>query len=212
MLVEVRKNFVYIDGKPLPYRSTPNRGGVIKPEVLILHDTAGRLDGKSSISWMTNPAARASAHLFVDRNGKVTQLAALNIACWHAGKSAYKKRSGVNNFGIGIEIENPGIMTAGGPGCSRAWWKEDFSIPTHGIKRVKDADHPDGFWMPYTDAQLAAVEALSKAIVTAYSLKDVSTHYAISPKRKVDVNPLFPIERVRQAALGSRYFTPMGRA
>lgn len=210
MAVEVRNHFVYVDGKPAPYRSTPNRGGAIRPEILILHDTAGRLDGKSSIEWMTNPKARASAHLFVDRDSAITQLAPLNIACWHAGKSAYKGRSGVNGFSLGIEIENPGIMTAGPDGFARAWWKQDFSIATYGIKRVKDSDHPDGWWMPYTDAQVAAVQVLSQALVTAYALKDVSTHYAIAPKRKVDVNPLFPLEQVRFAALGDR--RPMGRA
>jgi N-acetylmuramoyl-L-alanine amidase len=65
--------------------------------------------------------------------------------------------------------------------------------------------------MPYTDVQVAMVTSLGKAIVGAYLLKDVSTHFAISPGRKVDVNPLFPLEQVRKATLGPGA-GPMGRA
>jgi N-acetylmuramoyl-L-alanine amidase len=212
MPATIKNHRVFIDGAQVPLRSTPNRGGLLVPEVVVLHDTAGRLDGKSSVTWMTNPVARASAHLFVDRKGNVTQLAPFNVQTWHAGASKYKGRRGVNGFGIGIEIENPGKMTLG-PSTTKAvaWWKESFDIVQYKIKWVKDADHGGGFWMPYTDAQVARVTDLTKAIVAAYVLRDVTTHYAISPGRKVDVNPLFPVELVRTAALG-KSAGPMGRA
>jgi N-acetylmuramoyl-L-alanine amidase len=210
MKVEVRDHRVFVGGVQVPLRSTPNRGGLIKPELIVLHDTAGRLDGKSSIAWMTNRAARASANLFVDREGNVTQLAPLNVSTWHAGKSKYKGRSGVNGFGIGIEIENPGKMEQGSLiSNAKAWYGQNFNIRNYGIKWVKDADHGGGFWMPYTQKQIDAVTALCTAIYAAYNMRDVTTHYAISPGRKVDVNPLFPIEAVRTAA-GAK--GPMGRA
>jgi N-acetylmuramoyl-L-alanine amidase len=196
----------------VPLRSTPNRGGLIKPELIVLHDTAGRLDGKSSVAWMVNKAARASANLFVDREGNVTQLAPLNVATWHAGQSKYKGRRQVNGFSIGIEIENPGKMEQGSlVSNAKAWWGQNFNIRHYGIKWHKDADHGAGFWMPYTQKQLDAVTALCQQIVAAYAMRDVTTHYAISPGRKVDVNPLFPIELVRKAALGPAA-GPMGRA
>lgn len=211
MRVEVKDHYLYVDGARVPLRSTPNRGGLIKPELVVLHDTAGRLDSKSAVDWMTNRVARASAHLCVSREGEVTQLAPFNVATWHAGKSKYKGRSQVNGFGIGIEIVNPGKLEGAGKDKAKAWYKQEFSIPFYGIKWTQDRDHGSGFWMPYTPKQLEMVTEITKALVAKYILKDVTTHYAISPGRKVDVNPLFPIEQVRKAALGPAA-GPMGRA
>lgn len=211
MRVEIKEHFLYVDGVRVLLRSTPNRGGLIKPEVVVLHDTAGRLDAKSAVTWMTNPAARASAHLCIGREGEITQLAPFNVATWHAGKSRYKGRSQVNGFGIGIEIVNPGAMTKGNGDAAKAWYKQEFSIPFYGIKWAKDADHGGAYWMPYTPKQIAVVSEICAVLVAKYLLKDVTTHYAISPKRKVDVNPLFPIDLVRSAALGPAR-GPMGRA
>lgn len=203
--------YLYRNRVQVPYRATPNKGGHLEPRILILHDTAGRLDGKSSVDWMCNPKARASAHLFIDRKGKVTQLAPFNVQTWHAGKSAYRGKSGVNALGIGIEIENPGAMTAGPPGYAKAWWGDNFRIDSYGIVRMGDTDHPTAHWMPYTPEQIRTVTEITKALVKAYRLVDVSTHYAISPKRKVDVNPLFPLEQLRREIYGP-YASAMGRA
>ena len=211
MRVEIKDHFLYVDGKRVPLRSTPNRGGWIKPELIVLHDTAGRLDAKSAVDWMTNKAARASAHLCIGREGEITQLAPFNVATWHAGKSWYKKRAQVNGFGIGIEIVNPGTMTKGKGDTAKTWYGQEFSIPYYGIKWRQDADHPAAYWMPYTPKQIALVSEICAALVAKYLMKDVTTHYAISPGRKVDVNPLFPIEPVRRRALGPAA-GPMGRA
>jgi len=47
---------LHIDGVMTPCRATPNVGAAIRPEILVLHETAGRLDADSSISWLCNPA------------------------------------------------------------------------------------------------------------------------------------------------------------
>jgi N-acetylmuramoyl-L-alanine amidase len=208
---QVIDHYLHRDGIRVPVRSTPNRGGKITPTILVLHDTAGRLDSKSAVDWMTNKAARASAHLCVGRDGSVTQLAPFNVATWHAGKSSYRGRANVNQFSIGIEIVNPGAMTPGPEGYAQAWYKENFHIDKYGIQRVKDADHGDAWWMPYTSEQIAVVTAIAKELVFAYRLQDVTTHYAISPKRKVDVNPLFPLGALRREVYGV-YVSEMGRA
>ena len=79
-----------IDGLPAPWRATPNIGSAMRPEIIVLHETAGRLDPTSSIAWLCNPSARASAHFVVDREGRTTQLAACNMRTWHAGQSSYE--------------------------------------------------------------------------------------------------------------------------
>ena len=211
MKIEVRNHFLYLDGKRVPLRSTPNRGGLIKPELVVLHDTAGRLDPKTAVDWMTNPKARASAHLCIGRGGEITQLAPFNVATWHAGVSKYKGRKYVNKFSIGIEIVNPGKMTGLVGNHVSAWYKQKFNVDEFDIKYANTKDHGPGFWMAYTPVQIAAVTDICEVLVAHYVLRDVTTHYAISPKRKVDVNPVFPIETVRKAALGPAC-GPMGRA
>ncbi|WP_170936919.1 N-acetylmuramoyl-L-alanine amidase [Rhodomicrobium sp. R_RK_3] len=147
----------------------------------------------------------------VDREGKVTQLAPFNLIAWHAGQSSYKGRRGVNGFGIGIEMVGPGQMTSSKPGFARAWFGEDFPIDKYDIRRMRTPAHGDGWWMPFTEPQVRMTIALCKALVAAYHLKDITTHWAISPKRKVDPNPLFPLELCRELALG-KAAGPMGLA
>lgn len=46
-----------------------------------------------------------SAHLFVERDGAVTQFVSLLERAWHAGVSTFAGREGCNDFSIGIELE-----------------------------------------------------------------------------------------------------------
>lgn len=48
---------------------------------------------------------QVSAHLFIERNGDVTQFVNFNDRAWHAGASAYLGRTNCNDFTIGIELE-----------------------------------------------------------------------------------------------------------
>lgn len=48
---------------------------------------------------------RVSAHLLIDRRGRLTQFVPFDLRAWHAGVSEYRGRSGCNAFSIGIELE-----------------------------------------------------------------------------------------------------------
>lgn len=48
---------------------------------------------------------QVSAHLFVERDGRVTQFVNFNDRAWHAGASSYLGRKNCNDFTIGIELE-----------------------------------------------------------------------------------------------------------
>lgn len=48
---------------------------------------------------------RVSAHLLIDRSGKVTQYVSLNDRAWHAGKSSFEGKENCNDYSIGIELE-----------------------------------------------------------------------------------------------------------
>jgi AmpD protein len=46
-----------------------------------------------------------SAHLLIDREGRVTQFVPLNQRAWHAGQSCFEGIENCNDFSIGIELE-----------------------------------------------------------------------------------------------------------
>ena len=48
---------------------------------------------------------RVSAHLFVSRQGAVTQFVPFDRRAWHAGVSRWRGRTDCNDFSIGIEFE-----------------------------------------------------------------------------------------------------------
>ena len=172
-------------------------GGVMTPTVIVLHDTAGRLEKFSSVNWFKSQECNVSAHVVVERDGTITQLVDFNKRAWHAGASQWKGKSNCNAFSIGIEIVNPGKLDKDG----RAWFHKKTEKGFTGIKRAKTGEHGDGWWLPYTPEQIEAVTALCKELVTCYpSIEDITTHWFISPKRKIDTNPLFPLDAVRQEA------------
>ncbi|WP_353428742.1 N-acetylmuramoyl-L-alanine amidase [Paracoccus denitrificans] len=182
-------------------------GGAITPEIIILHDTAGRLEKGNSARYLRDNDAKVSVHFVLERDGTIVQQVPTNRQANHAGESSYNGRKGCNGFSIGIEIVNPGKMTriAGTGGLwARAWWKEDFQ-DGHGVELVEmtTPEHGSGVWMDYTPEQITAgtllLETLFRDIRT---LKDITTHWYVSPGRKVDTNPLFPLEQIRAKVLG----------
>lgn len=192
------KNHKLVGASFTPARLT---GGTITPEIVILHDTAGRLDKGNSAQYLAT-TTKASVHFVVERDGSIAQLVPTNRRAGHAGQSSYHGRNDCNAFSIGIEIVNPGRMTDGGAGRARAWWGEYFPL-SDGVVERTTPEHGHGFWMDYTPEQIDAVTALLAALFDGIkSLKDITTHWYVSPGRKVDVNPLFPLDHIRARVLG----------
>jgi len=48
---------------------------------------------------------RVSAHALIRRDGQIVQYVAFGERAWHAGQSAYRGRTGCNDFSIGVELE-----------------------------------------------------------------------------------------------------------
>ena len=49
------------DGTPVRYVETPNKGGVMTPEYLVMHYTAGS-SAESAAAWLCNPANGGGYH------------------------------------------------------------------------------------------------------------------------------------------------------
>ena len=187
------------DGQPMEFRRSPNQSGPISPEFLVIHYTAGSSAG-SSIDWLCQPRAQASAHLVVARDGQVTQLVAFNRKAWHAGTSQWDGRRGVNGFSIGIELDNAGRLE-GEPGRWVNW--QGKAIPDEEVvERVHPGDGVTSGWHTYTPQQLEAASEISSLLVEKYGLRDVVGHEDVSPGRKVDPGPSFPMRSFRSLVMG----------
>jgi N-acetylmuramoyl-L-alanine amidase len=186
-------------GPGVTFVETPNKGGDFVPRYLVFHYTAGK-SATSSVSWLTNPEAKASAHLVLARDGTITQLAPFNVKTWHAGISQWDGLSGLNSHSIGIEMDNAGPLKKVGDRY-QAWFGT-----LYGKDQVVYAKHrlDEGFrwWHAYTEAQIQKALELARLLVRHYGLKDVVGHEDIAPDRKRDPGPAFPLEHIRSMVLG----------
>lgn len=64
-----------------------------------------QLDWDAHPYFQTIKGAEVSAHLFIERDGTITQFVNFNERAWHAGRSSYLGRAECNDYSIGIELE-----------------------------------------------------------------------------------------------------------
>ncbi|UFS63824.1 N-acetylmuramoyl-L-alanine amidase [Paracoccus denitrificans] len=190
----------------IPFRAARHMGGVITPTLVVLHDTAGRLTKGNSADYLRDNDVQVSVQFVVERDGSAEQQVPTNRRANHAGKSSYHGRSNCNDFSIGIEIVNPGKMSLlpGTPVRGLAWWGETLVDGVAGdLVAMTTPEHGSGVWLAYTKAQIETVTVLLRALFAGIpTLQDIRTHWYVSPGRKVDTNPLFPLEQIRNRVLG----------
>ncbi len=187
------------DGTPMDFQRSPNQSGVITPEFLVMHYTAGT-SANGSVEWLKNSTARASAHLVIGRDGEVVQLVAFNKKAWHAGRSEWNGRRGVNGFSIGIELDNAGRLE-GSEGRWSSWQgvgidDEEVTVRPHAFDGVIRG------WHTYSTEQLMTAASIASLLVSKYGLRDVIGHEDIAPGRKSDPGPGFPLASFRSAVMG----------
>lgn len=177
------------------YQQSPNTSGpLVQPTLLVMHYTASGLGGEGDAKHMCNPAAKASAHVVVDAAGKMFQIVPFNKKAWHAGVSIWRGKKNCNDYSIGIEVDNWGILTKRGDGSFASW--TGTPVPANQVIHAKNKRGIDGYWQAYPEAQLRAVQELTEAILEAYpSIREVVGHEDIAPGRKTDPGPAFPLQR-----------------
>ena len=63
------------------------------------------LDGSEHPYYQEIEGLEVSAHLLIERTGRVVQFVPFNQRAWHAGQSSFDGREQCNDFSIGIELE-----------------------------------------------------------------------------------------------------------
>ena len=136
-------------------------------DTVVLHYT-DMPSASVSLQRLCDPVYKVSSHYLIDQDGTIYQLVAEEKRAWHAGESIWQGRPRVNDFSIGIELQNPGHI--------------------HFLET--------GSWQPYPDAQLDALLTLLKDIASRHPLITQNTvgHCDVAPTRKIDPGPHFDWE------------------
>ena len=172
------KNHILTDNQ-VRIGHSPNQGGTIAPTAIVLHYTAsGGKDGSGDASYLSRASSRASAHIVVGRDGSIDQIVPFNKRAWHAGKSTLDGVSNVNDFSIGIEIDNWGWLKNG---------KSHLGEKVADVFKGTRSGHSE--WEAYPQVQLDAVEEVIKALTEAYPITRIVGHEDIAPGRKQDPGP-----------------------
>ena len=199
--MEINDNHI-IKGIGENYIDTPKNKDGFKPnlpDTIIIHYTAGS-SGKSSAKYLARPDVKASAHIVIDRSGEIWQLVPFDTKAWHAGKSEFCGRKYYNQYSIGIELDNVGWVEKNGT---------DFYSPATGQKidtqdvvlRTHRNEHTNRYWQTYTPQQLSVCKELCQSLISKYSIRSIMGHEEISPGRKTDPGPAFPLDKFREELL-----------
>lgn len=191
----------WLQGNTIKHVQTPNVSGQFAagmPDTIIIHYTAGS-SAESSVRTLMDPSAKASAHLVIGRDGSITQLAPFNVITWHAGESSYGGRTGFNKYSIGIEIDNAGILTQRTDGYY-SWFGRKYDEKDV-VKAIHRNESSPSYWHAYTEQQILLVYDICELLKKNYNIKLILGHEEISPKRKVDPGPAFPLDKLRDRIL-----------
>lgn len=207
------------DGTPVRFEESPNQSVGIVPRFLVIHFTAGR-GLEQSVRWLCSERAKASAHLVIGRNGSIVQLVDFNRRAWHAGKSSWTIDRppgttflGLNAHSIGIELDNPGLLTRDGVGAWQTTFGERVAPANVMLAHHKNGG-PERGWHRFSEEQIGrfpegdleiggAAYLACEALIDAYpTIEDVLGHDDIAPTRKPDPGPAFPMESFRSWLFG----------
>ena len=200
-----RHKLVRDEGPAIPFLESPNVGGDLKAQYLVMHYTAAS-SAAGSVQWFLNPAAKACAHLVIARDGSITQMAPFNGVAWHAGESSWMGLREMNQWSIGIELENAGKLARVG-GKWKTWYGE--TIPDgQVVEAVHKNESISAGWETYTQPQIEVSAEVAALVVSSYDLRDVIGHEDIAPGRKTDPGPAFPMSSFRAKVIGRASVTP----
>ena len=148
-----------------------SRGKEERIKFIILHYTA--LDNVGSIRELKGGV---SAHFLVldEDDNKIYSLVPLEQRAWHAGVSAFRGRTNINDTSVGIEIVSDGIA------------REYRPDP--------NPYHPYDHYVDYKPIQIEKVAQIIKYVAEKYNVpaRNIVAHSDIAPSRKKDPGAKFP--------------------
>jgi len=185
------------------YRDAADKGDFLTPSFLVMHFTAGG-STQGSVNWLTSKDQHyLSAHVIISREGELIQTVPFNRKAYHAGLSQWKDLRFLNNYSIGIELANWGYC--GKASVPKSWTDYELS-KSDCIWETHKYGQPEGWWEKFPKAQINAATELAKLLYEAYPIQEILGHDDISPGRKTDPGPAFPMNTFREQVTGSASF------
>lgn len=189
--MEIR-NHLLSGPKVIHEESLKNYRPLKQLEGIIIHYTAGA-SAMSSVRHLCSPLVQASAHIVIGRDGYIYQMVPFNIKAWHAGKSSYMGRTGMNDYTLGIELDNYGQLTKEDSSFTTSFGRK---VPTAQVWTEKGKDK-DTYWHDYPLKQLKVAHELCKLLIEKYDIEYIAGHSDIT-SRKQDPGPAFPLDDFKQ--------------
>ena len=126
-------------------------------DTIVIHYTDME-SAQASLERLCDPKAEVSSHYLIDEDGTVYRLVDDKKRAWHAGVSHWNGKDNVNNFSIGIELQN------------------------HGYNYFRLYNH----WPPYPLKQMEALLVLLKDLSNRFPIKprNIVGHSDVAPNRK----------------------------
>jgi N-acetylmuramoyl-L-alanine amidase len=169
-------------------------------DTIVIHFTAGS-SSKTSAYYLTKPDLAASAHIVIGRDGLIYQLVPFDTIAWHAGKSYYNGRTKLNNYSIGIELDNPGELIKIDDTYQSYFGNTYNESEVICAAHKNDNLHKERYWLKYTDKQLKVCEDICKLLINEYNITTIVGHDDIAPDRKIDPGPAFPMKDFKHKLL-----------
>ena len=121
-------------------------------------------------------SSRVSSHFLIldEDDNKIYSLVPLEQRAWHAGASAFRGRTNINDTSVGIEIVSDGIA------------REYRPDP--------NPYHPYDHYVDYKPIQIEKVAQIIKYVAEKYNVpaRNIVAHSDIAPSRKKDPGAKFP--------------------
>lgn len=170
--------------------------------IIVIHHTAEGFE--SSVNILTKPSSNpvSSHYLIPETKGesldpdslKVFKLVPETGRAWHAGRSYWRKKVGLNDQSIGIELVNESYC-------------HNYNAIDYDITNTNPAESLC-FYPDFSEPQIVLLLDLLKGIVKRHpDIKpfNIIGHSDIAPSRKVDPGPRFPWQKLYQFGFGAWY-------
>jgi len=189
-----------LNSEQVGFKASPNRGSKFaeSPDTIVVHYTGGR-SFDSSVSWLRNPGSKVSAHVIIGKEGEILQMVPFDTIAWHAGISEWKGRSDLNNYSIGIELDNAGRLERREKGFY-TWFGARVDESRVSFLTHRNEQEP-AYWEAYTPLQITITEEICRQLTEVYDIREILGHEEISPGRKDDPGPAFPLDKIRKKLL-----------
>lgn len=177
-----------------------------KPEVILLHYSAGNGDAIALGRHFGLASRKASSHYGVSRDGTVAQYVDEDRAAWHAGDGR-----------MPIDLSNPGGNLGGHVNarsigieiCNRGWAPSRKGRERMTAKHRNPRSTADS-WEVYPHAQIDAVIKLVTEVSVRHGImlvtghEDLTNYATIGGGSKLDPGPAFPWDRLIASRPGLR--------